>query len=123
MKKDLINQIIKDTTDKASISDGLFTLGELHSDRLSLYVTIITLLDKVIKAQKSEEFLWISDLNSKGEKIKHHFFVGIKSKPGIENIGAMVPNIVKPYMETLNPKILMQSPDFPPLHKSLITYL
>jgi hypothetical protein len=123
MKKDLINQIIQDTTNKENISDGVFTLGELHSDRLSLAVTLFTFLDKIIKEKKLDEYLWISKEDYNGTITKGHFHVGIKSKPGIEDIGMLVPNILKEYIDTLNPTTLMQSPNYPKLHKSLIQFI
>lgn len=119
MKTDLINDVIRDTTDKENISDGIFTLGELHSDRLALIVNLFTFINKIYTLQGSSSTLWIADLDHKGNSTHLHFHVGI-TIPGTKfNMGALVPNLVRNYFKELGAVIKIQAPQYPPLRDSL----
>lgn len=62
----LVNQIISEISDKSLIHDGVLTLGELHSDRCSLYLNLIEVYSKFLKLSGSEFFLWTAPSVIKG---------------------------------------------------------
>jgi hypothetical protein len=57
-ERTLIETLIKDSSDKSSISEGNFTLGELHADRAALFLGMVKLLHKIYTLKEKENFLW-----------------------------------------------------------------
>lgn len=123
MNHDLINSIIKDTTDKASISDGEFTFGELHSDRLSLFVTLLNLLGKISSLKNTDDYLWVSDLDYEGKSTEGYIHIGYFSSNADAKIGGKVPSVIKDSILEMGAKTLINAPNYPRLNKALNFYI
>lgn len=123
MNKELINSIIKDTTDVSSISDGEFTFGELQSDRLTLLISYLNLLSKISKLKKSDDYLWVSEKDYEGNKITGFVHVGYRSTNTKAIIGAKVPKVVTNIMLSMDARELDVAPKYDRLNKSLKFYI
>lgn len=101
MNFELINKIIKDTTNKNLISDGNFTLGELHSDRISLFVTLLNFIIKIYEYKQvdTSKMVWCSDIS----------YDNIKSPEGYIHLGISLGDSDKDVIAALMPKVILNN--------------
>lgn len=120
----LINALIKDSSDKASISDGVFTLGELHSDRGCLLVNLLALLDKVYSLKGNPDNLWLSHKSNSGETTEGMIHIGLTLPTKGESqetihIGGLITASVEEELKSQGYREILESPIYPPLHSIL----
>lgn len=116
----LVNQIISDLTSKSDISDGVFTLGELHSDRITLYVFLLNLMTRIysLKGMDTSEMIWKSPKDCLGKQSpKGYVHLGFTLGEDIPTIGALIPEAV--VLEMNDVKELQEAPSYKPLYKSI----
>jgi len=117
---EVINQILMDTSNKNLISDGIFTLGELHSDRACLYVALIKFILKVyeLKGVDPKTLLWKSykDHEEK-EAPSGYVHVGLTLGDRASNLGILLPETVTEILEI--ELVLDKSKYYSPLYDSL----
>jgi hypothetical protein len=117
---DLLNAIIKDHTDKGSISDGVFTLEELHSDRACLLVNLIALLNKIYSLKEYSPKLWISQKDNNSVSIEGVIHVGIsipdKEEPdSYIHIGGKVSSYLEEELKNIGYSEVLEAPKYPKL--------
>lgn len=117
----LLNEIIKDIPNKSTISDGTFTLGELHKDRLSLYINWIDLLAVIYDAKGVPDIIWVAPKDSAGETTEGFFHLGLFAKDKNLVVGALVPmDLWESYQSRA--KTLIQAPRYRSLVETLPNY-
>lgn len=117
----LLNKIIEDLPNKSIVSDGTFTLGELHKDRLSLYINLIDLLSVVYAAKGLNDIIWISLKDSEGKETEGYMHLGLFHSDPKLMMGAKVPLDLWDLFLSKS-KILMSSPKYKPLVEVLPNY-
>ena len=130
MGNELINKLIEDTTDKSTISDGIFTLGELHSDRLALFTTLINLISEVYRVgsdddKGSNDLLWYTDKDSSGDDTPEGYIIlGItlpkKGDNPQKSLACLLPKApILSYFSGVKLNYIKQSPTDKPLNEAL----
>lgn len=121
MDINLVNTIIKDFPNKNILSDGTFTFGELHKDRLSLYVNLIDLLSTIYEVKGVKDTIWISMKDHLGETTDGFMHLGLFHKDKYLMLGTKVPyELWDSYDKRAT--ILMEAPCYKPLVESLPNY-
>jgi hypothetical protein len=121
MDINLVNQIILDFPNKGILSDGVFTFGQLHRDRLSLYINLIDLLSTLYEAKGVEEVLWISMKDHEGKSQDGYMHLGLFAGDKSLEMGALVPEEM---WEIYNAKatIMQEAPKYIELVNALPNY-
>lgn len=127
MGNELINKLIEDTTDKSSISDGVFTLGELHSDRLALFTTLINLISEIYKVSSESDpnLIWYTDTDNLGNNTPEGYIIlGItlpeKSNTPQKSLACLLPKApVLKYFSGVKLNYIKKSPTDKPLNEAL----
>ena len=119
MNLELINQLIKDSSNKEDISDGIFTLGEIHSDRASLYINLVELVVLVSSLKKSKYKLWYYPSEHKG--YNHYGFELISDDENSEPIilGGIFPSLLTKKFVELGAEAITGPVSYPEISETL----
>lgn len=117
---DLIENLIKDSSSKELISDGVLTLGELHSDRASLFISLVTFLKKVYTLKGENFLLWHADSEKEGFS---HFGLELELDEKTKiNIAGIFPELLKNTFREMGSAHLSTSKKYKPLTETLKTF-
>jgi hypothetical protein len=121
MDINLVNKVISDFPNKSILSDGIFTLGELHKDRLSLYINLIDLLTVIYEAKGVRDIMWISTKDHLGNSTDGYIHLGLFPKDKNLLMGAKVPQELWDLYDN-KAQILMEAPNYKSLVDTLPNY-
>jgi hypothetical protein len=116
----LIEQLIADSSSKENISDGVLTLGELHSDRATLFITLISFLVKVYSLKDQTYTLWHSESEKDG--FTHYGLELALDMENKVNIAGIFPTILESKFIKLGSKHLPSPKDYKSLNLTLKTF-
>lgn len=121
MDINLLNKIISDLPNTNDVSDGVFTIGQLHRDRVSLLANLLELVTSIYALKGIKDILWVSLKNHKGEVTEGYFHLGTFKDDKDLLMGALMP--LELWDEYKNKAVIvMTSPKYKPLSEVLSFY-
>jgi hypothetical protein len=112
----IIEKLIDDSTDKGSIKVGAFTLGELHSDRVCLFINLVDFIGVVYKLKETPIKYWHSPSESVGY---YHFGITLNDGSSEVTLAGIFPEVILPKWVSNNSENLEKPKEYSALNEVL----